>query len=168
MVACQAVPLDMLMFYDARIGTSMNNLFDACTLWPMKGYYPFYAWSKMVDRGTQVVCTVKEGRGVKSDAATGVVFPAATKELTDGQFYATAAKGEGSSLAILVVRYAASNDVTDTGTVVVRIPGRSLAKARCHITDAVRTHTEMPLVLQSDGTACFPLMPDSFALIEVD
>ena len=168
MVECQAVPLDMLMFYDARIGTVMNNLFDFTTLWPLKGYYPFYAWSKMVDRGVQVASTVKEGRGVKSDAATGVVFPAATKEVTDGQFRATAAKGAGSSLAVLVVRYAASNDVTDTGTVVVRIPGRSLVQARCHITDAVRTHTEVPLVLQSDGSACFSLMPDSFALIEID
>ncbi len=66
------------------------------------------------------------------------------------------------------VRYAASNDVTDTGTVVLRVPGCSLGSARCHITDAVRTHTEVPLVLQSDGSACFYLMPDSFALIEID
>ena len=168
MVECQAVPLDMLMFYDARIGTSMNNLFDFVTLWPMKGYYPFYAWSKMVDRGTQVACSVKEGRGMKSDAATGVVFPAATKERADGQFRATAAKGTGTSLSVLVVRYAASNDVTDTGTVVVRIPGRSFDRARCHITDAVRTHTEVPLILQPDGSASFSLMPDSFALIEID
>jgi hypothetical protein len=105
---------------------------------------------------------------MRSDAATGVVFPAATKEVSDGQFRATAAKGEAGSLSVFVVRYAASNDVTDTGTVVVRVPGRSLAKARCHVTDAVRTHTEVPLVLQSDGSARFSLMPDSFALIELD
>ena len=69
---------------------------------------------------------------------------------------------------MFVVRYAASNDVTDTGTVVLRVPGRSLAKARCHITDAIRTYTEVPLVQQPDGSAMFSLMPDSFALIEVD
>lgn len=50
----------------------------------------------------------------------------------------------------------------------LRVPGCSLGSARCHITDAVRTHTEVPLVLQSDGSACFYLMPDSFALIEID
>jgi hypothetical protein len=122
----------------------------------------------MVDRGSQVAAIVKEGRGVKSDAATGVVFPAATKEKADGQFRAAAAKGEDNSLAVLVVRYAASNDVTDTGTVVLRVPGRSLARASCHITDAVRTYTEVPLINQPDGTAMFSLMPDSFALIEVD
>ena len=146
----------------------MNNLFDATTCWPLKGYYPFYAWSKMVDRGNQVSAIVKEGRGVKSDAATGVVFPAATKEKTDGQFRAVAAKGAGDSLAVFVVRYAASNDVTDTGTVVLRVPSRSLAKARCHITDAIRTYTEVPFIQQPDGSAMFSLMPDSFALIEVD
>ena len=168
MVDCQSVPLDMLMFYDARVGCVMNNIFDNTTLRPMKGYYPFYAWSKMVDRGTQVAAAVKEGSGVKSDAATGVVFPAETKEVSNGQYRAVAAKGDGSSLAVMVVRYAASNDVTDTGTVVLRIPVRSLAKARCHITDAVRTHTEVPLVRQPDGSAVFSLMPDSFALIELD
>jgi hypothetical protein len=146
----------------------MNNLFDAITLRPKKGYYPFYAWSKMAQCGAQVVCTVKEGRGIKSDAATGVVFVDTLGTKTDGQFRATAAKGEDGSIAVFVVRYAASNDVTDTGTVVLRIPGRSLAKARCHITDAVRTHTEVPMILQADGSARISLMPDSFALIELD
>ena len=168
MVDCQSVPLDMLMFYDARIGCCMNNIFDATTCWPLKGYYPFYAWSKMVDRGSQVPAAVKEGRGVKSDAATGVVFPVETKERADGQFRAVAAKGGGGSLAVFVVRYAASNDVTDTGTVVLRVPGRSLTKARCHVTDAIRTYTEVPLIHQPDGSAMFSLMPDSFALIEED
>jgi hypothetical protein len=51
---------------------------------------------------------------------------------------------------------------------VLRIPGVSLAKARCHITDAIRTHTEVPLIHQPDGSAMFSLMPDSFALVELD
>ncbi len=166
MVDCQYAPVDMLMYYDAKVGSVMNGMFDGTTLWPKKAYYPFYAWSKLVDRGVQVGCSLKEGRGVKSDAATGVVFPAETREIADGQFCAAAAKGENGSLAVLVVRYAASNDMTDTGTVVLRIPGCSMAQARCHITDSVRTHTEVPLVLQPDGSARFSLMPDSFALIE--
>ena len=168
MVDCQCAPVDMLMYYDSKIGSVMNGMFDGTTLWPKKGYYPFYAWSKLVDRGRQVAATVREGRGIKSDAATGVVFPDKTRALADGQFRAVAAKGEDGSLAVLVVRYAASNDVTDTGTVVLRVPGRSLAKARCHVTDAIRTYTEVPLILQPDGSARFSLMPDSFALIELD
>ena len=165
---CQAAPIDLLMFYDSRVSSGMNNLFNCATLWPMKGYYPFYAWSKMVDRGTQVTCTVKEGRGVKSYAATGIVFNDTLAAATDGQFRATAAKGKDGSLAVFLVRYAKSNDVTDTGTVVVRVPGRAITKSRCHLTDAVRTYTEIPLIQQGDGSVRLSMQPDSFALIEIE
>ena len=168
MVDCQNAPVDMLMYYDARVGAAMNGMFDPATLWPRKGYYPFYAWSKLAARGTQVACTVKEGRGAKTSAATGVVFDDSLKTKPDGQFRAVAAKGADGSLAVLVVRYAASNDVTDTGIAVLRVSGKSLAGARCHVTDAVRTYTEVPLELQDDGSAILRMMPDSFALVELD
>ena len=67
MVDCQSKPVDMLMFYDAKANTGMNNMFSKPTYQPLKGYYPFYAWSKLVDCGTQVACTVREGRGKASD-----------------------------------------------------------------------------------------------------
>ena len=146
MADCQSAPLDILMFYDARLSTSMNSLFDKTTFWPMKGYYPFYAWSKMVDCGTQAACTVQ---GAAS-----------------GKFHAAAAKGPGGSGAVLVSRY--SNDDNDTATIetTVRVPGVSLARARCHLTDAVRTYTEVPLDLQPDGSAVIRMQPNSFALVE--
>ena len=90
------------------------------------------------------------------------------KPVPDGQFRAVAAKGREGSLAVLVVRYAASNDVTDTGLVVLRVAGKDLAKARCHVTDACRTYTEVPLVTHGDGSARLMMQPDSFALIQVD
>ncbi len=79
-----------------------------------------------------------------------------------------AAKGEDGSLAVLVAHYSASNDVTDTGMTVLRIPGRDLSKARCHMTDACRTCTEIPLEPQSDGSVRLMMQPDSFALFETD
>ena len=168
MVDCQNAPVDMLMYYDARINSAMNGMFDATTLWPKKGYYPFYAWSKLADRGVQVACKVREGRGAKSGAATGVVFNDSLKTRPDGQFRAVAAKGADGSVAVLVVRYAPSNDVTDTGLAVLRVPGKSFALARCHVTDAVRTYTETPLEVGADGSATLRMMSDSFALIELD
>ena len=36
------------------------------------------------------------------------------------------------------------------------------------VCDAIRTHTEVPLIHQPDGSAMFSLMPDSFALVELD
>lgn len=167
MVDCQYAPVDMLMYYDARIGTAMNGMFDATTLWPKKGYYPFYAWSKLACRGTLVACEVKEGRGAKSTAATGVVFNDSLKTRPDGQFRAVAAKGGDGSVAVLLVRYAASSDVTDTGIAVLRVKGKSFSGAKCHLTDAARTYTEVPLELRADGSAVLRMMPDSFALIEL-
>ena len=164
MILCQERPVDMLMFYDARLGTAMNNLFDLVTFLPRKAYYPFYAWGKLVDRGTSVACAVKDGRGVLNEATTGNV------ERRDvcaaGQFYASAAKGPDGSGAVMVARYSDDDNTSDTALVTLRVPGRSLKDARCHLTDAVRTYTEVPLDVQADGSAVFRLQPCGFALVE--
>jgi hypothetical protein len=41
MVACQDQPVDKLMYYDARIGTGFNGLFDLYDLSPRPAYYAF-------------------------------------------------------------------------------------------------------------------------------
>ena len=166
MADCQSVPLDMLMFYDARLSTSMNSLFDKTTKWPLKGYYPFYAWSKLVDCGTQVACTVREGRGKKCEDATGIVFKDGKLTSPKGTFHTTAAKGADGSGALLIARYSNDDNTSDTATVTVKLDGASLKKARCHLTDAVRVYTEVPLMPNADGTACILMQPNSFALIE--
>ena len=165
MTVCQSKPLDMLMFYDARTTTVMNSLFDGVTLLPLRGYYPFYAWSKLTDCGRQVACSVKEGRGTRAGAASGVAV--GQKETTvKNQYHAVAAKGAGGSGAVLITRYSSDDNCSDTGKVWVSVPGVDLSKARCHMTDAVRIHTEVPLSFASDGAAVFSLQPNSFALIE--
>ena len=144
MSACQAKPVDMLMYYDARSSTTMNGMFERVTLWPMKAYYPFIAWSKLVDRGTEVSCKV--------DAKGG--------------FFATAAKGKDGSGAVFVARYSDDDNVSDTAKVTLRVNGASLKKARCHLTDLVRTYTEVPLEQNDDGTVTIRMHPLSFALVE--
>ena len=165
MVDCQSKPVDMLMFYDARLSTGMNNMFSKPTYQPMKGYYPFYAWSKLVDCGTQVACTIREGRGKASNANTGTVFKSENGKPL-GSFRAVAAKGKDGSGALIVTRYSDDNNVTDAAEVKVSVSGVSLAKARCHLTDSVRTYTEIPLDLQCDGTALIRMQPNSFAVVE--
>ena len=165
MITCQSQPLDWLMFYDARYNTGMNSLFNGTTLWPMKGYYPFYAWSKLVDRGTQVACSVSEGRGKESTANTGTVFKSEIGKPV-GSFRAIAAKGANGTGALIVARYSNDNNVTETAYVTINVPGVQLAKARCHLTDTVRTFTELPLDVQADGSAILRLQPNSFAMIE--
>ena len=165
MVDCQSRPLDMLMFYDARLSSGMNSMFSKPTYQPLRGYYPFYAWSKLADRGTQVACTVDEGRGKVSTAKTGTVF-ASEKGKPVGSFRAVAAKGADGSGTVIVARYSDDNNVTDMAEVTVAVPGVTLAIARCHVTDAVRIYTEVPLVVNDDGSAIVRMQPNSFAVLE--
>ena len=165
MIDCQKAPLDHLMYYDARPG-GMNGLFDKITLWPMKGYYPFYAWSRLRDYGTEVALTLKEGRGVKINAATGITFNRdAAWEL--GQWHAVAAKGAEGGVAVLLARYYASDDATETGHARVFVPGMDVKKSRSYVTDAVRTYTEVPVEPQADGSFIVRMQPNSFALVEL-
>ena len=122
MVDCQSKSVDMLMFYDARLSSGMNNMFSRPTYQPLKGYYPFYAWSKLVDYGMQVACTVSEGRGQSSDANTGTVFKSDSGKPV-GSFRALAAKGADGSGAVVIVRYSDDNNVTDTARVTICVPG---------------------------------------------
>lgn len=54
MAVGQNAPLDMLMYYDARSGSTLNCLFDFYTSEKLKGYYPFWMYSKLNQLGTHV------------------------------------------------------------------------------------------------------------------
>ena len=165
LIGCQYAPIDMLMFYDARISCAMNNLFNTTTYWPMKGYYPFRAWSKLLDRGTQVSAKVIESRGSWSNANTGTVIkPQWGKPV--GSFSVVAAKGKNGSGAIIVSRYSDDNNVTDIAHVTLDVPGVKLDNARCLLTDAVRSFTDVPLEKDADGKFLIRMQPNSFALVE--
>jgi hypothetical protein len=58
MSAMQDSSADMLMYYDARLPTHYNGIFDYYSHRPTKGYYALYAWAKMRDLGTQVKATL--------------------------------------------------------------------------------------------------------------
>ncbi|MBR4613502.1 MAG: hypothetical protein IKO40_12400, partial [Kiritimatiellae bacterium] len=62
-------------------------------------------------------------------------------------------------------RYSEDNNETATVRVTLDIPGADLSRAYCHITDAVRTYTEVPLEFEG-GVASLRLQPNSFALVE--
>lgn len=144
MIACQDRPVDMLMYYDARISTIFNGLFDRVALRPIKGYYAIYAWSRLKDFGTQVKVSVPEGKGL----------------------YATAVKGKDGKVALLLARYSSDNNVTSDINVRVTLEGRPLGQLRAHVTDSVRSHTEVLLFPNNDGTVTVRLQPTSFALLE--
>lgn len=47
MLSCQRSPLDMLMYYDARVGCSMNGLFDQLTGKPLPPYYALWQFGQL-------------------------------------------------------------------------------------------------------------------------
>ncbi len=54
MCACQNAPLNMLMYYDARVNCNMNCLFSTITLKRLKGFYSYYAFAELTSLGTQL------------------------------------------------------------------------------------------------------------------
>jgi len=56
MLACQHSPLDHLMYYDARINTGWNGLFDALSQTPLKPYYAIWGFGKLYKLKNEVTC----------------------------------------------------------------------------------------------------------------
>ena len=142
---CQRAPVDMLMFYDARVSGGMNNMFDQMSLEPSRGYYPFMAWTKIRRLGTETAVKI------------------------DGQkdIYVMAAVGPDGHAGILVTRYLDDDNVTAIELVKVRVEGRSLADAICHLTDKVRFYTQIFPKADEDGSITLQMKPNSFAFIEL-
>ena len=89
MLGAQQGPMDMLMYYDARVNTSFNGLFDFYTLRPLKGYYPFKMFNERYTLGRSV-----------------------RVEVTGDKLYAAAAKGDNGESALMLACY--TDDDTDT------------------------------------------------------
>lgn len=145
MSACQDRPVDALMYYDARINTCWNGLFDLTTLAPLPGYYALYAWSKLALLGTQV--TVDE---------------------EDPDIYVTAAKGVDGKLGVLISRFNDDNNVVASKEYTVKFPGNAPKGEYviAHMTDSVHMFTEVPLFV-NEGEVKFYLEPNSFIYIEL-
>jgi hypothetical protein len=112
-----------------------------------------------------VACRVSEGRGKFSDVYTGTVFKSENGKPV-GSFRAVAAKGKNGKGAVIISRYSDDNNVTDIAKVSLSVKGVYLADARCHLTDRVRTYTEVPLCFENDGTVSIRMYPNSFAIVE--
>lgn len=55
-IICEAqkLPIDMLMYYDTRVGSVWNGSFDFYTLRPLKGYYPLKWYGEFYDLENEV------------------------------------------------------------------------------------------------------------------
>ena len=149
--ACQDAPVDMLMYYDARVGTVMNGLFDRTTLWPQKPYYAFYPWAKLRDLGTQVAAKVATPKSAFGDAVLRAV----------------AAKDADGKVGVYFARYSEDDADSRLAKLTLRVKGRSLQGATCHLTDDSRLFTEVPLAVGADGSATLVLLPLAYGYVEL-
>ena len=135
---------DMLMYYCANPGVSYNGLVFRQE--PTKAYYAFQAWDRLSRYGTQVEAETVITSGVEDT-------------------YATAVKGEGNKVAVLVTRY---SDATDSGFVKgmkIILDGR-YTEVTGHLTDDTHIYTEIPLEIK-DNYVEIVLKPNSFLVVEL-
>ena len=85
-----------------------------------------------------------------------------------GQLYATAAKDAAGRLAVWLARYSNDDNVQDWRKVKVVLPKDCVGRrVTCHLTDDIRTYTEVGVDRDKDGSLALTLVPNSFALVEV-
>ncbi len=62
MLSCQKSPLDMLMYYDARIGCRMNGLYDFLTGDPLPPYYALWQFGRLYRLKNEVYSETEDPR----------------------------------------------------------------------------------------------------------
>ena len=140
----QDSPVHMMMYYDARPGTSFNGLFDFYTSQPRHAYYALYSWKKLRELGTQVKANVGD--------------------LKD--FYATAAKSEDGKLALLLTYYTDDRNVVAPKRVTINFKNFEVKEAISHVMDRFKMHTETPIEIVNSEATIF-MEPNSYILIEL-
>ena len=140
----QDSPVDMMMYYDARPGTTWNGLFDLYTAQPHHAYYALYSWTKLRRLGTQV----------KSEVG----------DLKD--FYATAAKSADGKLALLLSYYTDDRNVIAPKRITIDFKNFEIKDAISHIYDRFKMHTETPIEIV-DSKATIFMEPNSYILVEL-
>ena len=143
MSACQDSPVDMLMYYDARIDTPWNALFDNISYAALPPYYAFYGWGRLLDYGTQVKATTDEN-----------------------DLYATAATDGKGNTAIYIARYTEDDNVSLAKTVKVNVDGQPDGRAWSHFVDSSHLYTQMPLEVKN-GVVEVDLEPNALVMIEL-
>ncbi len=137
MTTGQKTPIDMMMYYDARVNTVFNGMFDLYTMKPLKGYYPFVMFSALYKAGN-------EAESTSSHAHIHVV----------------AATGE-TGKAAMITYYSPEKDAGPKEVAVRLAGGSGKERWQAKILDKDRTMETLPCPPCRDGSLRFELEPDS-------
>jgi hypothetical protein len=141
MATGQALPLDMLMYYGARVNSALNGMFNFYTREKMKGYYPFYLFSKLYKLGSHI------------------------KTVSDtNEIYAVAAKN-GESIAIMLTYFTNSEELGEK-EVTVKLDGRRSDEYALYLLDDAHDADHIGSVKANDGAITLTMSPNSVVLLE--
>lgn len=126
MCVCQDKPLDMLMYYDARIGALWNGLFDIVSLRPGKTYHSYFAFHQLSLLKNEV-----------------------SLECENPNIYAVAAS-DGDQTQLLISYYNEEDDTPDEN-VELRFYADRHGEMRFYLTDAEKNRELVQTVKVSKG-----------------
>lgn len=138
MTACQHERLDMLMYYDARINSSMNGLFKSRTFEPLKGYYPIKIWGEMLlsDGECETSCDIPD-------------------------IYVVSAVKDGTSVTMLT--YYTDSENALPRTFKVELPGDFLRTV--YLLDSSKDMVAVETIAPDNGSFTLTMQPNTVAVI---
>ncbi|MBQ8163598.1 MAG: hypothetical protein IJZ93_04450 [Clostridia bacterium] len=141
MAAAQSNPdIDMLMYYDARM-TAFNGLFDIYTMRALKGYYPFYMYSKLVELKNQ------------------------TEAVSDDEDIYVVSARDGDRVGAMITYYS-EDDGKYPKTVTVESNGADLEGADIYILDKNNTMAKERIAKFENGSVTLRLERNTVVYIE--
>ena len=142
MCAGQDAPLDMLMYYDAR-PSGYNGLFDFYTYSPLKTYYVFLAWSKLMKLSNRIL--------VDTLGKTGIYAVGAT---------------DGKKTGILISRFFEKDDLPQDLPVTLTLKNGDLRGVRLYLIDDTHDLTEIPYRMDKNGSLMFNMKANTIVYLE--
>ena len=144
MIEGQNSVVDMLMYYDARNGTWYNGIFDFYTKAPLKTYYDFVIWSKLLELGSQFKVEIDSGAGI----------------------YAIGATDGNGKVGMVVVRYFESDDLPEEAAVSINLKNFAWKNPAIYLLDAENDLAAVDCQVDAGGNLSFTMQANTAVYIE--
>ena len=138
----QDTPVDMLMYYDARPSV-WNGIFDFYNYEPLKTYYVFLAWAKLVKLSRQIA--------VDTQGKVGI--------------YAVGAS-DGGKTGVLISRYFEDDKLPEDLPVKLSLKKGTFCGAKLYLIDETHDLAEIPYRTDSEGNLLFDMKANTVVYLE--
>ena len=138
----QNAPLDMLMYYDAR-PTTWNGLFGYYYFEPLKTYFVFLIWAKLVKLGKQITVDTQDKNGIYAVGAT-----------------------DGKKTGVLISRFFEQENLPDELPITFRLKNDDLRGAKLYLIDESHDLAEIPYRTDPDGNLLFTMKANTIVYLE--